>query len=243
MLNDERLIHKSRVLPFRFMTAYEEIAKAGLDDGNKALRAIGRAMDKATANVPEFPGETLIAVDVSGSMTGFGFGRSDGKRTPIENASVLAAAFVKRNPDAHVRLFDTAIDDEAIDTDTTVGAIAWNIRSRATGGGTNFDLVFHKLRKSFDRILILSDMQAWISNGWGSNPPTKALAEYERRTGAKPKIFSFDLQGYGSMQFPKDRIYQLAGFSEKVFDVLKLLEEDPNALVSEIRKVEFNGKA
>jgi hypothetical protein len=60
-----------------------------------------------------------------------------------------------------------------------------------------------------------------------------------KSTGANPFINSFDLKSYGSMQFPEQNVFCVAGFSEKVFTIMGLLEKDKKALVNEIRKVEF----
>jgi len=50
-------------------------------------------------------------------------------------------------------------------------------------------------------------------------------------------VFCWDLQGYGTMEFPEQQVYSLAGFSEKVFDVMGMLEEDRQALVHRIEAV------
>ena len=75
-------------------------------------------------------------------------------------------------------------------------------------------------------------MQGWMTGGnrvGGS--PTKAFAQYRERTGADPRVYSFDLQGYGTLMFPERNVYVLAGFSEKVFDVMALLERDRESRV------------
>ena len=88
------------------------------------------------------------------------------------------------------------------------------------------------------RIVILSDMQGWMASGDNvGGAPTEAFAGYRERTGADPHVYSFDLQGYGTLMFPERNVYALAGFSEKVFDVMALLERDRGALVHEIEAV------
>jgi 60 kDa SS-A/Ro ribonucleoprotein len=68
LLCDESMISKSKVLPFRFATAYEEISKLGSSsDVRKVLVAINKALDISAINVPKFDGETLVVLDVSGS--------------------------------------------------------------------------------------------------------------------------------------------------------------------------------
>ena len=97
-------------------------------------------------------------------------------------------------------------------------------------------------------MVILSDMQGWMAGGYNrgayirgayvrGGAPTEAFAGYRKRTGADPKVFSFDLQGYGTLMFPERNVYALAGFSEKVFEVMALLERDREALVHEIEAV------
>jgi hypothetical protein len=108
-----------------------------------------------------------------------------------------------------------------------------------TGGGTNFNAIFDASTEKFNRVIILSDMQAWIDAGWGSSNPKQAFANYKQRTGADPIIYSFDLNAYGSMQFPERNVYCLSGFSDKIFDIMKVLEEDRNALINKIESIEF----
>jgi len=106
---------------------------------------------------------------------------------------------------------------------------------RFASGETNFHSIFQTANKKYDRIIILSDMQGWI----GGYTPTREFAEYKKSTGANPFVYSFDLKNYGSMQFPETNVFALAGFSEKVFDTMKLMEQDKKALVNEIKKVVF----
>ena len=59
-------------------------------------------------------------------------------------------------------------------------------------------------------------MQGWI----GYHNPSNACNIYKAKTGANPFIYSFDLAGYGTLQFPEHQVFCLAGFSEKVFDLI-----------------------
>ena len=107
------------------------------------------------------------------------------------------------------------------------------------GHGTNFHAIFEKATKRYERIVIFSDMQGWAPSAYGYNDIAKAQMDYKCRTGANPFIYSFDLSGYGSLQFPEDKVFALAGFSEKTFDLFKLLEADRQALVNAIEAVEL----
>ena len=88
----------------------------------------------------------------------------------------------------------------------------------AKGGSTNFHAIFETANLPYDRIIIFSDMQGWV----GYNTPSESFKKYKKRTNSNPLIYSFDLQGYGSLQFPEKNVFALAGFSDKVFDTMKL---------------------
>lgn len=221
LLVDENLIKKSLVLPFRFQTAAEQISD------RKTLVAIHKALDIAVANVPKFKGKTLIVLDVSGSMTSMGKSTSPAKIGSLFSAvlyKVNDADFIEFSDSARYRVFNPS------DSAMTIA----NSISNASGG-TNFPSIFQTANKRYDRIIILSDMQGWMGGG----APTRAFEEYKKRTGANPHIFSFDLQGYGTLQFPQPQVYAIAGFSEKILDVMGMLEEDRNALIRKIESVEL----
>ena len=79
-------------------------------------------------------------------------------------------------------------------------------------------------------------MQGWQDShsymSYGN--PAGAFADYKKRTGADPHVYSLDLKGYGTLMFPERNVYALAGFSEKIFDLMKALEQDRKALVNTI---------
>jgi 60 kDa SS-A/Ro ribonucleoprotein len=82
------------------------------------------------------------------------------------------------------------------------------------------------VNKKYNWVTILSDMQGWI----GDYCPVASFLACKNKFKVNPFIYSFDLKGYGSMQFPEPNVFALAGFSEKVFDIMKLLEQDKKAL-------------
>jgi len=223
ILTNETYIKKSLVLPFRFMTAYEELEK--INNGKivrTVLMALNDAVDIAVKNVPKFDGETLVVLDISGSMVG----------KPAVIGSLFSAVLIKSNNADFIVFADNAKYVNVNPKDTTI-TIANSIRFAA--GGTNFKAIFEVANKKYDRVMILSDMQGWI----GGYTPVNEFNQYKKLTGANPFVYSFDLNSYGSMQFPETNVFCLAGFSEKIFDIMKLLEQDKKALVNEIKKVTF----
>jgi hypothetical protein len=51
-------------------------------------------------------------------------------------------------------------------------------------------------------------------------------------------LYSFDLAGYGTLQFPEDekRVCLLGGFSERVFDFIKAYESFSQGLIDKIER-------
>ncbi len=231
MLTDKRLIERSLVLPFRFLTAMDAVQATSVADKRPLVQALNRAIDLSLANVPSFPGRTLVVLDDSGSMT-TPTKRGDG--TPLQIGSLFAAALYKSNNADLMRFSDDA-SYVTQNPDNPVMTIAEFLVKNARSSGTNFQAIFKVAKRAYDRIIILSDMQGWMFGG----APTQQFSEYKARTGANPFLYSFDLQGYGSLQFPQEKVFALAGFSDKVFELMKLLETDPQALVREIEKIEL----
>lgn len=220
-LVNKEAIQKSLVFPFRFATAFKQLEQVNADGTRKVLNALSHATDLSMSNVPSFPGKTLIVLDVSGSMS-----------SVIEKAALFASVLYKAC-DSDLMLFESDAHYETfMPTDTTL-FIAERLEQMAHGGGTNFHSIFETANRAYDRIVILSDMQGWI----GNNCPTKTLQAYKQRTGANPHVFSFDLAGYGSLQFPENNVYCLAGFSDKILGMMKFLEEDKKAIEHEIESI------
>ncbi len=223
LLVDEKMIKNSRVLPFRFSTAYEEISKLGSSkEVRDVLVAINQALDISVCNVPKFDGETLVVMDVSGSMSG----------KPSEIASLFGAILAKVN-NCDVMTFSTSAQYKQYNPMDSVLTIRGSFRY--SGGGTNFRSIFEKANKKYDRVIILSDMQGWM----GYETPTRQFAEYKKRHNANPFVYSWDLAGYGTLQFPEQNVFALAGFSEKVFDIMKMMELDKKALYNEIKAIQL----
>lgn len=223
MLVNEKLIKKSRILPFRFATAYEEINKIGSSkEVRDVLIAINQALDISVSNVPKFDGETLVVMDVSGSMSG----------RASEIASLFGAILAKVN-NCDVMTFSTSAQYKQYNPMDSVLTIRNSFRY--SGGGTNFKSIFTTANKKYDRVIILSDMQGWM----GYTTPSAEFNQYKKNHDANPFVYSWDLAGYGTLQFPENNVFALAGFSDKVFDIMKLMEVDKKALYNEIKAIQL----
>lgn len=221
-------IKNSLVLPFRFTTAVDEVKKLKGPLARKTLEALALATELSLDNVPTFEGSTLIAIDESGSMSGKYF----------DIASLFGAALYKRSPNADIILFNEGARYLTLHSGDSLMTICAQLRNEFRSGGTDFKPIFRLISKEqnrYERIIILSDMQGWI----GYQSPMAAYDHYCKALDIRPHVYSIDLAGYGTLQFPENKVYCLAGFSEKIFDVMKLLEQDRHALINEIKRTEF----
>jgi hypothetical protein len=219
-LTDENAVRRSLVFPLQFLSAVEVLKQGNLPEANRVMEALNQAIDLSLANVPKFDGYTLVALDSSGSMVG----------RPQTIGSLFAATLVKAT-NADLMLFS---DDARYITlnrrDTTLTA-AQSIPF--ISGGTNFNAIFQRANHAYDRIVILSDMQGWVGGG----APVEAFAEYRKKYDVAPRVYSFDLNGYGTLQFPQERVYCLAGWSDRVFEIMQKLDRDPHAMINEVEAV------
>jgi len=234
-LVNQEVIKKSLVLPFRFNTALRAIQELNTPESRKIQVALSKAIEISLDNVPDLAGKTLVVVDTSGSMMGGGYGMG-GRQTdaPIEIAATFAAALYKKLG-SDLMLFDTEARYINPNPADSLMTIRQNIIEKAQGGGTDFHIIFKEASKAYDRIVILSDMQGWLEY----NTPIEDFKAYRARTSSNPFVYSWDLTGHGTSQFPEKKIFCLAGFSDKVFNTMALLEQDRGALIKEIEAVEL----
>jgi len=243
MLVDEKLIRKSLVLPFRYMAAYKELLNLNNAGARKAIVAIDKALAISFSNIPELDGETLVVVDHSGSMETKMSNNST--MNLFEIGALFGVALAKsQNADFMyfgdiAKYFNISPTAGVLDTLNFLNGCnaGWyGDGEYRVGHGTNFPAIFETANKKYDRVLIFSDMQAWV----GGYSPARAFAEYKELHGVDDcKVYSIDLAGYGSLQFPERNVYAIAGFSEKLFNVMGLLEQDKEALIHEIESVEL----
>lgn len=227
-IQNEVAIQRSRVLPFRFFTAYRELQE--VNGSSKVLKALSKACDIALTNIPNMT-DTVIVLDSSGSMTD---PVAKGKIQCVQAGALFAASLVKAN-DSDFVMFDTEARYLNLDTSLSVLPMAEKIVSYSKCGGTDFDCIFKTLNKAYKRIIILSDMQGWV----GYHTPEQAFSTYKRKFNCSPSVYSIDLRGNGTSEFNPTSISTLSGFSEKLFDLIVMAESDKQALVHAIEAIEF----
>lgn len=223
IIKDYNLIKKSLIMPSEIIVAYEQVFKINTSKARQVLSALDLALNYSVENAPKFNGETLVVLDESGSMNG----------KPSLIGSLFASVLCKANG-CDLMTFANNARYRTYNPSDSVKTIADSIKF--SGGGTNFHSIFNTLNKAYDRIIILSDMQGWV----GYYAPTDKFKSYCYKYKVNPYIYSWDLNGYGTTQFPSSKIFTLAGFNNNVFDIMKNLENNEEDLLTEINKIKFS---
>jgi hypothetical protein len=89
-----------------------------------------------------------------------------------------------------------------------------------------------------DKVMMFTDMQMWDSRF--ADKHLQASWNRYRQMYPEAKLYLFDLSGYGDapVRLVSDDVILIAGWSDKVFDVLKAIESGEDAL-AQINKIEI----
>jgi 60 kDa SS-A/Ro ribonucleoprotein len=246
MLEDEEQVAKSKQFPHRFLSAYKEIEVCSdavrAQDRNKLLNALATAMEYSVANVPRMPGTSFVMTDNSGSMQSPMSEKS--KITLCECGNTLGAMAIHLSQDAIVGCFGETFAVVPITKHDSILTNAKRLINTHVGHSTNAYKGMEWLLKSktkVDRILIFSDMQCYNENdsdysfGYGRNDYYSLYTlfkQYREKINPKVVLYSFDLSGYGTSQFPEKmkNVALIGGFSDKVFNFIDLFERKESVL-------------
>jgi len=239
-LQDAAQVGRSRQLPFRFLSAYREVQGVRSADAGRVMEALERAAQHSAANIKGFDEDAsvLVACDVSGSMCQPVSARSTVQLFDV--GLVLGMLLQGRCSRVITGMFG---DRWKVITVPKGNALANTMvfrgREGEVGYSTNGHLVIQDLinrHQVVDKVMIFTDCQLWNSNG--GSPIAKLWPRY-KRVAPNAKLYLFDLAGYGTTPLSTHGgdVYLIAGWSDKVFDVLHAIEAGGDA-VAEIMKME-----
>lgn len=105
----------------------------------------------------------------------------------------------------------------------------------ATNGYKVIDWLIKKHRV-MDKVMLFTDCQLWDSY-WGDASLAESWEKY-KLIAPNAKLYLFDLAGYGQspISMEHDDVFCIAGWSDKVFDILAALERG-NSAIDEIRRI------
>ena len=234
-LSNEQAVKRSKQLPFRFLSAYKELEGIG---GSRVFDALENAVEASIANVPAIPGTTVIAVDTSSSMSDGVSAKS--KVRCYEIAMMLGLIANKICDNSIFYTFNNEIKKYPL---STRNGILYTTTNSRCGGGTNMYLPFQKMLNDqirADRVIILSDNECNSSGSFYTRRTVQSLAdEYRKKTGNDIWVHAIDLQGYGTQQFHGAKTNMIAGWSEKVFEFIRLAEQGEGTLEKTIEQYSY----
>lgn len=234
ILKDPDAVANSKQLPFRYLAAYREVERIASPSTAAVLSALEMATLSSAINIKGFGVDTkvLLACDVSGSMQ-----QSISPRSKVQLYDIgLMLAMLLQNRCSQVisGIFGDVWKAISLPKEGIL-ANTMNLRRREgeVGYSTNGHLVIDWLieqKMVMDKVMMFTDMQMWDSHG--RNASIRKSWHRYKAIAPNAKLYLFDLAGYGQMPLlvaEKD-VYLIAGWSDKVFDVLQAIEEGGKAV-------------
>lgn len=233
-ITNENAIKKNLIMPFTLYLAYKMIlAETQTTSSRKIIQALSRAIEISCANVPIFEGETLVVVDVSGSMSATVGGHQNSSLhvTCSEIAALFAAILTRTNCCDFMTFSDNA---QYYDYNQSSSVLDIAQKMKFSSGGTNFHSIFQKANKKYDRIIILSDMFGWAGEDYSVGVDYNA---YCSEFNTKATVYMWNLATNGTLQMPRKNVKMLSGFHPECFKILDILEKKAGSLVQEIEGI------
>lgn len=232
-LSNEKAVANSKQLPFRFLAAYRELRSNKSGYTSAVMQALEDAVRHSAQNIKGFGFDTsvVIACDVSGSMQQPVSARSSVQLYDI--GLMLAMLMQSRCKNVVTGMFGDRWKQVAMPKSGILRNVdAFYKREGEVGYATNGYLVIEDLIKRIhkaDKVMLFTDMQMYSTSGLHSFESSwnryKAIAP-------NAKLYVFDLAGHGKvpLDIKRNDVYLIAGWSDKIFDVLDSLENKVSAV-------------
>ena len=241
-LCDEYEIIRSKQFPFRFLSAYRELVNVGNGNTHILLDALEKAVLVTSQNIAGFDEHTrlLLACDVSGSMYTPISPRSSVKNFDI--GLVLAMLLKNRCKNVISGIFG---EDWKVVNMSSAGILS-NVElmyklEGTVGYSTNGYKVIEYLNNEgivMDKVMMFTDCQIW--NSFGTEQTIRKEWDKYKQIAPNAKLYLFDLNGYGTtpLNFVCDDVTLIAGWSDRIFDLLEAVENGSNA-IDKIKNIEL----
>lgn len=216
-LNNSEILAKSKILPFRFLDAFNATRTSSTQD----LLRLG--LDMSFDNLEDIEGKTVILLDISGSMRG----------DNIQKPAVFAFSLLKKMK-KEARLI--GFNDRAFEIPfSQVDSILTQANGIPTSGGTNSEVgieVLLRERYKTDNIIMITDEQ----QNTGS-PFFHSLGNYRHRINEHVKTFIINIASTtGSLCPDFKNIFYLYGWSDQILQFISLESKGYGSVIDHIKK-------
>lgn len=248
-LTNKKEVQKSRLLPFRFYSAYQEVSKLSNSAGKRrVMDALVEALDLSIDNLQDIEGYSAILIDRSGSMRHSVSGASN-VTADIVACMLGAICFKKGIADVYV-FADRCEQVTDISKKSTVMDIMKTIMNHNVGGCTNLDTAINVLASQntkYDNLIILSDGDCYSSSGSSFRLYGRGYYSYYNTDEAVnilfkkkviKKLYLDNLLGnsFAIVNTDDFRKNLITGFSERVVDVINVYSSIGGG-ASDVRKI------
>jgi 60 kDa SS-A/Ro ribonucleoprotein len=238
-LANEKAVAGSKQLPFRFLAAYREM-KALTANGYTAyvMEALEQAIMYSVVNMKGFDLDTkvVIACDVSGSMQQPVSAKS---KVLLYDIGLLLGMLLQSKCNNVVSgIFGDRWKTVSLPKNGVLTNVdAFYKREGEVGYATNGYLVLQDLvsrKYKADKVMMFTDTQMWDSNTANTSNQNTLMYQWAQYKMIAPnaKLYLFDLAGYGKtpLRVEQNDVYLVAGWSDKVFDMMEAMENGVSAL-------------
>jgi 60 kDa SS-A/Ro ribonucleoprotein len=214
--NTPEYVKKSKILPFRFIKAFEKTSTEWVKD------ALRDAIENSVANLPDINGSTGILLDISGSMDSF-----------MSQAALFAVSLAKKAKESVIYRFDTSVKPFNVSMRDSILTQAQRI---GVEGGTNIgEAVDYLIRNNIkrDNVILITDEQ----QNAGS-PAFKMIQAYHRKVNNKTKFFIIDVSPYRSAMTPPEmdgKMFYIYGWSDQVISFIASVSHGFNNQVEAVK--------
>ncbi len=240
-LTNVKAVENSKQLPFRFLAAYRELLGNASGFTAMVLDALEEAVKISVQNIKAFDEQVkvVLACDVSSSMQ-----RAVSAKSKIMNYDIglmLDMLMQHRCKNVVSGMFGDRWKIINLPSQSVLANVQEFYRREgeveyATNGYLVIrDLIIRKVKA--DKVMLFTDCQLWDSGG-GGNHMAQEWKKY-KTIFPSAKLYLFDLVGYGQVpiDLKQDDVFLIAGWSDKVFDVLEAIENGKGA-IAEIGSME-----
>jgi hypothetical protein len=213
-LASEQQIRRSRILPFRFFTAFQQLKSVTWS------AALEQAANLSLSNIPELPGRTLVLVDTSGSMESKLSEKS--VMSYAEAGALFGTALKIKNPEL-VNLWGFASGQFEAKADRGHSLLRcaedFSTQVGAVGHGTEMAAAVRATYDKHDRVIIISDMQAFpTGRSYGARDVADAVPQHI-------PVYGFNLAASGTTPLGSGNRHSLGGLQDSTFNQILQLEK------------------
>ncbi|PHV19090.1 RNA-binding protein [Janthinobacterium sp. BJB446] len=244
-LRDPEAIGRARVFPYQLLSAYLAAGESVPAIVRDALEA---ALEIALANVPRIAGRVVVCPDVSGSMSSpvSGFrGSATSSVRCIDVAALVAAAMLRKNPDAMLLPFEHSVVTCGLAADDSVMVNAAKLAAIG-GGGTNCSAPLMRMNSKkalADLVIYVSDNESWIDAKHSGATATMGQWKVFKQRNPQAKLVCIDIAPHATTQAMEcEDILNIGGFSDDVFKIIAAFaagQLDPAHWVGEIAAIDI----